>query len=38
MERHGLSERDAFERLRTEARSARRPLLDVVEDVLAGRV
>jgi AmiR/NasT family two-component response regulator len=38
MERHGLSERDAFERLRTEARSARRPLLDVVEDVLADRV
>jgi AmiR/NasT family two-component response regulator len=38
MERHGVSDRDAFERLRTEARNARRPLLDVVEEVLAGRV
>jgi response regulator NasT len=34
MERHGLSEREAFERIRRSARSARRPLIDVVEDVL----
>jgi len=38
MERHSLSEREAFERMRTEARSARRPLLDIVEEVLADRV
>ena len=34
MARHGLSEREAFERMRGSARSARRPLMDVVEDVL----
>jgi AmiR/NasT family two-component response regulator len=36
MERHGLSERAAFERMRGEARSSRRPLIDVVEDVVGG--
>jgi AmiR/NasT family two-component response regulator len=35
MERHGLSDRDAFERIRSEARSSRRPLIDVVEELLA---
>jgi AmiR/NasT family two-component response regulator len=34
MERHGLEERDAFERIRSEARSARRPLIEVVDEVL----
>ena len=34
MERHGLDEREAFERLRREARASRRKLLDVVEEVL----
>ena len=38
MERHGLDERAAFERLRATARSARRPLIDVVDEVLAGGV
>jgi AmiR/NasT family two-component response regulator len=36
MERHGLSDRDAFERIRREARSARRPLIDVVDELLGG--
>jgi response regulator NasT len=36
MERHGLGDREAFERLRGEARSARRPLIDVVDDLLRG--
>jgi AmiR/NasT family two-component response regulator len=34
MERHGIGDREAFERLRGEARSSRRPLLDVVDDLL----
>jgi AmiR/NasT family two-component response regulator len=38
MERHGLSDRAAFERLRGTARSARRPLIEVVDEVLAGGV
>jgi AmiR/NasT family two-component response regulator len=36
MERHGLSDRDAFERIRTEARSTRRPLIEVVDALLEG--
>lgn len=36
MERHGLSDREAFERIRSEARSGRRPLIDVVDELLAG--
>ncbi len=35
MERHGLSGDEAFERMRGEARSARRPLLQVVDELLA---
>ncbi len=38
MERHGLEERAAFERMRSEARGARRPLMDIVDEVLAGGV
>jgi response regulator NasT len=38
MERHGLGERAAFERLRGAARSGRRPLVEVADEVLAGRV
>src|SRR3954453_8082988 len=34
MERHALEDQAAFERLRTEARSSRRPLIDVVDDLL----
>ncbi|MDX6721664.1 MAG: two-component system, response regulator PdtaR [Solirubrobacteraceae bacterium] len=34
MERHGLADQEAFERIRTEARSARRPLIEVVDDLL----
>ena len=36
MERHDLSDREAFERLRSEARSTRRPLIDVVDELLYG--
>jgi response regulator NasT len=36
MERQGLDEREAFERLRREARSSRRPIMDVVADYLRG--
>jgi AmiR/NasT family two-component response regulator len=36
MERQGLDERAAFERLRGEARSSRRPIMDVVADYLRG--
>jgi AmiR/NasT family two-component response regulator len=36
MERHDLSDREAFERLRSEARSSRRPLIDVVDELLDG--
>lgn len=34
MERHGLGEQAAFDRLRGDARSSRRPLLEVVGEVL----
>jgi AmiR/NasT family two-component response regulator len=36
MERHDLSDREAFERLRSEARSTRRPLIEVVDALLGG--
>jgi AmiR/NasT family two-component response regulator len=36
MERHGLSDQSAFERMRSAARSGRRPLMEVVDEVLAG--
>lgn len=35
MERHGIGEEEAFERLRSEARRSRRRLLEVVEDVIS---
>ena len=35
MERHGLGDREAFERIRRTARDARRPIMDVVDEVLA---
>ena len=35
MERHALGDREAFERIRRAARDARRPLIDVVDEVLA---
>lgn len=34
MERHGLCDREAFDRIRGEARSSRRPLMEVVDQVL----
>jgi AmiR/NasT family two-component response regulator len=34
MERHGIGDQEAFDRLRGEARSSRRQLIDVVEDVV----
>ena len=34
MERHGIRDQEAFERMRTAARSSRRPLIDVVRDVI----
>ena len=34
MERHGIGDLEAFERLRGEARSSRRPLIDVVDEVI----
>jgi AmiR/NasT family two-component response regulator len=34
MERHGLSDQDAFDRMRSEARDGRRPLMDVVDGIL----
>ena len=34
MERHGIGEEEAFERLRRHARDTRRPIIGVVEDVL----
>ncbi len=34
MERHGIGEEEAFERLRRQARDTRRPIMGVVEDVL----
>jgi AmiR/NasT family two-component response regulator len=36
MERTGVDEREAFERLRREARDSRRKLLDVVDELLSG--
>jgi len=35
MERHALGDREAFERIRRTARDARRPIMDVVDEVLA---
>jgi AmiR/NasT family two-component response regulator len=35
MERHGLGDREAFDRIRGEARSSRRPLIEVVDELLA---
>jgi response regulator NasT len=35
MERHALGDREAFERIRTEARDSRRALIDVVDELLA---
>jgi response regulator NasT len=37
MERHSITEDEAFERLRSEARNSRRRLLDIVDDVLGDR-
>ena len=37
MERHSLGDREAFERMRREARSSRRELIEVVDEVLATR-
>jgi AmiR/NasT family two-component response regulator len=34
MERHGVSDQEAFDRLRREARDGRRPLMDVVDQLL----
>jgi len=34
MERHGLGQQEAFERLRGEARSSQRPIADVVDELL----
>src|SRR4051794_25029507 len=34
MERHALDDRGAFERIRSEARATRRPLIDVVDELL----
>ena len=34
MERHDVSDREAFERIRSEARSTRRPLIEVVDALL----
>jgi AmiR/NasT family two-component response regulator len=38
MERHGVDERQAFERLRDHARAASGRVVDVAEDVLDGHV
>jgi AmiR/NasT family two-component response regulator len=35
MERHGLDDRAAFDRIRSRARDERRPLIDVVDELLA---
>jgi AmiR/NasT family two-component response regulator len=35
MERHGIGDQEAFDRIRSEARSSRRPLIDVVEEVVS---
>jgi AmiR/NasT family two-component response regulator len=34
MERHGIGDQEAFERMRREARSSRRPLIDVVDETM----
>jgi AmiR/NasT family two-component response regulator len=36
MERHALDDRAAFERIRSQARDAQRPLIDVVDELLEG--
>ena len=36
MERHGIGEREAFERLRTQARSTSRPVVEIAQAVLDG--
>jgi response regulator NasT len=36
MERHALGDRAAFDRIRSEARDTRRPLIDVVDELLDG--
>jgi response regulator NasT len=36
MERHGVDDRAAFERIRARARETRRPLIDVVDELLDG--
>jgi len=36
MERHRIGDQEAFERIRREARASRRPLLDLVDEVLDG--
>jgi AmiR/NasT family two-component response regulator len=36
MERHALDDRAAFERIRSQARDARRPLIDVADELLEG--
>jgi AmiR/NasT family two-component response regulator len=36
MERHAVDDRTAFERLRSQARDGRRPLIDVVDELLDG--
>jgi AmiR/NasT family two-component response regulator len=35
MERHGIDDQEAFDRLRSQARNSRRKLVEVVDDVLA---
>jgi AmiR/NasT family two-component response regulator len=37
MERHGLGDREAFERIRGEARSSQRKLMTLVDDILRSR-
>jgi AmiR/NasT family two-component response regulator len=37
MLQEGIGDAAAFERLRTAARSSRRPLIEVVDEVLAGQ-
>jgi response regulator NasT len=37
MERHAIGDREAFERIRSEARSTRRPLIEVVDALLESR-
>ena len=34
MERDGLGEQEAFDRMRTEARDSRRPLMDIVDGLI----